>query len=486
MANDTIRMALSSIELPEGLEDRLQEKIERSLDMPLREKRVILKPRKRVWLPAFCAAAAVLLFVLGFSALRQARSAQKQNIALVPVAQPGAETSPAPETDTDPLLLYRPVLDKYLEAFGQDEADRYEELGLSSLCLEFAGNPLRSLGFALEDLDGDGAEELIIGTAQNEVYYGTILFDLYSLENGKPVKLAESGKEHVVYDIGNGLLLGNSSSGSGHLEFTLYDIGDSMRAVEKLSFDETHSWVLTIILKDGEEAPAYDPSLTTDEAEDWQHEYCREFIRHDFTPFLSLALNETERTGMEENGRLRIALTEAEERAAAQLLRDFALKTDPFALSDYAAGSPDGVVVLLEQLGTYAEGYGCSREELRGLLYGRENLDAASAEAYAAFLGRLYRLSPKDFLWAWHEAGEPLELMYEVTGGFDPDETARWLKSEWEQLWGVHAGENVWREGDEDLQLLYCAVDGGRREGVLVVVLNREQIPRDSGEGGET
>ena len=201
---------------------------------------------------------------------------------------------------------------------------------------------------------------------------------------------------------------------------------------------------------------------------------------------LSLALNETERTGMEENGRLRIALTEAEERAAAQLLRELALKTDPFALSEYASGSPDGVVVLLEQLGTYVEGNGCSLEELRGLLYGRENLDAASAEAYAAFLGRLYRLSPKDFLWAWHEAGEPLELMYGVTGGFDPEETARWLKSEWEQLWGVHAGENVWREGDEDLQLLYCAVDGGRREGVLVVVLNREQIPRDSGEGGET
>ena len=198
MTDDTIRMALSSIELPEGLEDRLQEKIEGALDMPLREKRVILKPRKRVWLPALCAAAALLLLVLGFSALRQARSAQKQNIALIPAAQPGAETPPDPETDTDPLLPYRPVLDKYLEAFGQDEAARYEELGLSSLCLEFAGNPLRSLGFALADLDGDGVEELIIGTAQNEVYYGTILFDLYSLENGEPVKLAESGKEHVV------------------------------------------------------------------------------------------------------------------------------------------------------------------------------------------------------------------------------------------------------------------------------------------------
>ena len=45
-------------------------------------------------------------------------------------------------------------------------------------------------------------EELIIGTAQNEVYYGTILFDLYSLENGEPVKLAESGKFDAVIALG--------------------------------------------------------------------------------------------------------------------------------------------------------------------------------------------------------------------------------------------------------------------------------------------
>lgn len=59
--------------------------------------------------------------------------------------------------------------------------------GLSLMC----GRPEQAWGYALQDLDGDGAPELLIGN-------GREIFDLYALQDGAPKKLL-TGWERNAY-----------------------------------------------------------------------------------------------------------------------------------------------------------------------------------------------------------------------------------------------------------------------------------------------
>lgn len=127
-------------------------------------------------------------------------------------------------------------------------------------------------------------------------------------------------------------------------------------------------------------------------------------------------------------------LPEEEYEELLRILDEISERERPFALAEYAAWRTDDLVKLMGRIGEYADACGLTPLQLRGLLFARESLDAASAEGYAALLKKCYDCAPMDFLRAWHDAGEPKYLMYEITGVSDPDSCYNWLHDQW-QIW---------------------------------------------------
>ena len=111
MNKESIENAYGSIEIPSGMEQRLQEKLEKALGEPLREKRLVLRPRPRLLKPLVTAAAVVLVLLAAFSVIRLSHVGETQTIPLVPAASPEATSKTwDPETRSDYLRLYQNVL----------------------------------------------------------------------------------------------------------------------------------------------------------------------------------------------------------------------------------------------------------------------------------------------------------------------------------------------------------------------------------------
>lgn len=453
-----IKQAYEAIDIPAGLESRLEEKLEASLGAPLREKHVIIKPRARVWKPLLTAAA-VLILLVSAALLRQLYASGSHPAEIIPAAEtvqiiPAAEpagTEGSPEKEEEYLSLYQPVLDAYCYAFESYDYDYCKEHGLYDLFIfEYYYAPHVLIGYALRDLDGDGTPELLIGPPK-DIYHPEatvleMLYDAYYLRDGVPVQFfrADSTNSWRVLEDGRCLQTMNE-----RLSSPSYLLWQFMTPLDKetaaLTFldgvlldnysdpqNKGYYRVKQVSNKqDGEENGPLTFTLgepvSGQEAQGWIREHSN-FLTPAFMPIVSkpdpsaTPLPETPPEGMTEQQYLELRL----------FLQEMAQQEEAFALTGYKTDTAEGVVTLLEEIGLLARDRGLVPSQMRGLLLGRLDLDGASAEAYAALMGELYRLNPKDFLQAWHEAGEPSELMQEVTGVLDPALSKLWLRRQWE------------------------------------------------------
>ena len=86
--SNPIKQSLEGIKTPAGASERIQKKIEAELGRPMREMRVILKPRRSILRPVLAAAAVIALCFLGILGLRQLRNADPAG------SSPAARTQP--------------------------------------------------------------------------------------------------------------------------------------------------------------------------------------------------------------------------------------------------------------------------------------------------------------------------------------------------------------------------------------------------------
>jgi len=101
--------------------------------------------------------------------------------------------------------LYVPVLDQYVYAI-QNEIDRQTlvDLNLNVMIADADKPQLEHIGYLIDDLDGNGIPELIVGTINGEDYFKNLIFDIYTLdEAGYPKLLFRSGERNRLYSAGS-------------------------------------------------------------------------------------------------------------------------------------------------------------------------------------------------------------------------------------------------------------------------------------------
>ena len=153
--------------------------------------------RKRI---LFAAALAMLL--CGCS-----REVPEPTLMTVEIPEPTQPLTVAPETHPDTAeyyigSVYSEQLAQYyralLERWGTEQ---YEQQGRSPLGAAYLqGDPLENVGFFLEDLDGDGSRELVIG-AVREAEKAPLIFELWTAgEEPELILRAEEGERYFFLE----------------------------------------------------------------------------------------------------------------------------------------------------------------------------------------------------------------------------------------------------------------------------------------------
>ena len=98
---------------------------------------------------------------------------------------------PSPAENPTTLEAYATIIGEYYTAFSEGwDAAQVMEAGLNYMVADsHHGNPLAEIGYTVTDLDGDGTDELAIGSMAEDEFFGKIIFSLYTLdENGVPIR----------------------------------------------------------------------------------------------------------------------------------------------------------------------------------------------------------------------------------------------------------------------------------------------------------
>lgn len=140
-------------------------------------------------------------------------------------AASGKDTAPASGSQApaasapDAQAAYAPVLERWRTALTErwDNGTLYDA-GMGDLMADCYGDaPQQNVGYALQDLDGDGREELLIGTigAEEGSFYDRLALALYTLDDtGAPQEVFVTIARSRYYTMGGGQFAYYGSNGA--------------------------------------------------------------------------------------------------------------------------------------------------------------------------------------------------------------------------------------------------------------------------------
>lgn len=163
-----------------------------------------------------------------------------------PTAEPAAEPSAAP-VEADATAAYAGVFETYTtllsEGWGGEELMAHDLPLLIMYCVGDA--PFDNIGYLLLDVDGDGTQELLIGTLASDEFYAPIVFEMYTLNpEGSPVRVFSSQERARYYLCDDNTFLfegANSAADSvscsySYADGTLTEIADTVAQLQTLSY----------------------------------------------------------------------------------------------------------------------------------------------------------------------------------------------------------------------------------------------------------
>ena len=173
-----------------------------------------------------------------------------------PAPEETADSVPAPEEPLTVPEAYATVIGEYYTVLNEGwDAAQVMGQGLNYLVADsFFDAPTQDIGYAVADLDGDGGEELVIGSLKEDDFFGKLVFSLYTLDSdGVPQLLIDSTERNRYY-----------YAGGSHFA----NLGSS---------DWNESFVTTLKLEEGE---LIDMTYTTEPGD---------YVQMELTPFAQWA-----------------------------------------------------------------------------------------------------------------------------------------------------------------------------------------------------
>ena len=150
-------------------------------------------------------------------------------------ADPAVQQGPADTAavNGDDAEAYSSVIEKYRTAFETGNSKNAEyawDNGLSEMMAYSS-----AVGYALEDLDGNGIRELIIAGMGTSDFSERNIYDLYTLENGVPVPVATSFARMRYYLQSDNSIRYEGSSGAAYTNIVRSRLnGSSLETIEMI------------------------------------------------------------------------------------------------------------------------------------------------------------------------------------------------------------------------------------------------------------
>lgn len=119
------------------------------------------------------------------------------------------------------LEAYATIIGEYYAVLSEGwDAAQVMDTGLNYMVADcHHGNPLEEIGYTVTDLDGDGIEELAIGSIAADDFFGKMIFSLYTLDEGGVPFLLFDGTERNRYYYAGGAHFANLGSAGWNESF---------------------------------------------------------------------------------------------------------------------------------------------------------------------------------------------------------------------------------------------------------------------------
>lgn len=205
------------------------------------------------------------------------------------------ETVPVTEAPTEPAQteaptevpvvtakpLYGEILDGYFDAllqgFGPQE---YMDRGLNYL-VGMVGD-VDKVGYAMDDVDGDGVSELMVGSVDEGLIYA-----MYTVKDGQETQIIDAMERSTYQLTSDGLILNRGSNSAASYGYNLYRLENgSLQFQDALVFDaakdEKNPWFYT---KNPEWAQDALESVDTEVGETTEQDLLESTVKISFIPF---------------------------------------------------------------------------------------------------------------------------------------------------------------------------------------------------------
>ena len=148
----------------------------------------------------------------------------------------------AEENKSDEELIEKPAVDNdfYEELIAAAErCVREEDLDVLEVydfsVIIYMGRHSETLGYRIEDIDGDGTQELIFGENWGD---HTVIYDIYTISEGELVHVLDGWDRNRYYLCENGMIANEGSGGAAHSNYSYFTFdGVELHLAEAVIYD---------------------------------------------------------------------------------------------------------------------------------------------------------------------------------------------------------------------------------------------------------